>query len=104
MFDANRFGNRDLHVIDIATIPHGLKNPIRGSKHQNILNGLFAEIMIDTINLVHVENGFDVAVQCLHRFVKSPLAPKITITHAPGEAILTSTCSSFIALPASLVF
>ena len=40
------FGNRDLHMVDIITIPDGLKDAIRKTQSENILYRLLAEVFV----------------------------------------------------------
>ena len=56
---AHGFSDRNLHVIDVSSIPDGLENPVRKTERQNILNGLFSEIVIDSIDLFFVEHLAD---------------------------------------------
>ena len=53
---ANRLGICDLNVIDVLTIPERLENAVGKTKDQQILYRLFAEIVIDTINLTFVKD------------------------------------------------
>ena len=55
-FNAEPFGNRDLNVVNIVSIPNRFKNAVAEAKNQNVLNGFLAEIMVDAINLPFVEN------------------------------------------------
>ena len=57
------FSDSDLHVIHIAAVPHRLENSIGEAECENILNGLFTEIMIDAIDLVFVQNFANIVVQ-----------------------------------------
>ena len=68
MFDADGFRHRDLHVIDVAAIPDGLENAVGEAESQNVLDGLFAQVMIDAINLVFVRNLQQLLVQRLGGF------------------------------------
>src|SRR5215469_10656023 len=49
--DSQFLGNGDLHVIDVAAIPHRLENSVREAEGEKILNRFFAEVMIDAIGL-----------------------------------------------------
>ena len=39
-------------MIDVATIPNWFKNAIGEAKDQNILNGLFPQVVVDAVDLV----------------------------------------------------
>ena len=49
--DADRFGGRDLHVIHVAPVPQRLENAVAEAEGQNVLDGLFAQVMIDAVDL-----------------------------------------------------
>ena len=46
----------DLDGIDIIMIPQWLENTVREAQYQDILHGLFPQIMVDTINLLLMED------------------------------------------------
>jgi len=50
-------------MIHIAAVPHRLENSIGESECENILNGLFTEIVVDAINLILVQNFANISVQ-----------------------------------------
>ena len=62
---ANAFGLRhgDLHVINIVAVPDGFKARIGKAEDQHILDRLFAQVMIDTVELLFAHNGEELAVQ-----------------------------------------
>ncbi len=62
-FDADGFGSGDLDVIDVATIPKRLENTVAEAERENVLNGLFPEIVIDAVDLRFVEDFVDFLVQ-----------------------------------------
>ena len=68
LLHADGFGNRDLHVIYIAAVPDRLENAIGKSKCQDVLNGFFAEVVINAIDLILAGNLEKLLVQCLGRF------------------------------------
>ena len=55
MFHANLFCYSDLHVIDVIAIPQWFEDRVGKARDQNILHGLFAEIMVDAIDLILVQ-------------------------------------------------
>ena len=59
---AQFFGDRNLHVIHVAAVPHRLENSIRESEGENVLNRFFAEVMVDAVNLVFVKHFANFAV------------------------------------------
>ncbi len=56
MLDPDALGCRDLHVIDVAAIPHRLKDAICKPEDQDVLDGLFAEVVIDPVNLAFIQH------------------------------------------------
>ena len=61
--DGQRFGDRDLHVIDMVAIPDRLEQAVGKAQHQNVLHRLLAEIMIDAKNLILAENAEQFAIE-----------------------------------------
>jgi len=50
--DAYRFRGGNLHVRDVMAIPQRLENGVAEAEHQNVLDALFAEVVIDAVDLV----------------------------------------------------
>src|SRR5690348_2970666 len=71
--DAQRLSGRNLHVIDIIPIPQRLKNAVAETKNQHILHRLFAEIVIDAVDLLLLEYAQHLRIQLACR---SQIAPK----------------------------
>ncbi len=59
--------HRDLHVVDVVTIPNRLEQPICEPQHHDVLNRLFPEIVIDAIDLALVEHLKKFPVERLRR-------------------------------------
>ena len=53
--DADGLGGGDLHVIDVAAVPDRLEHPVAEPEHQQVLDGLLAEVVIDAEDLLLVE-------------------------------------------------
>ena len=51
MLDADGLRDRDLHVIDVIAVPQRLEDRIREAQDHDVLHGLFAEIMVDPVDL-----------------------------------------------------
>ncbi len=62
-FDAQCFRRGDLHVVDVIAVPDGLKNSVGKAEDQNVLHGLFAEVVVDAEDLALVEDGVDLMVE-----------------------------------------
>ena len=52
---AHFFGDRDLHMIDILRIPQRLEQRIAETHRHQVLDGLFAQVVVDAVNLCLVE-------------------------------------------------
>ena len=76
----------DLHVVDVAAVPDRLENGVVKTKNQDVLHRLFAEIVIDAVNLVLRENCLDLAVQGPGRIVV--IAKGLLDDHAAPVAVL----------------
>ena len=53
--DADGLGRGDLHVIDVAPVPDRLEHAVGEAEHQQVLDGLLAEVVIDAEDLRLVE-------------------------------------------------
>src|SRR6185437_15969714 len=82
--DANRFGGRDLNVIDIAAVPERLEHAVSEPEGQNVLNRLLAQVMIDPIDLRFIEDLVNLVVQ-MPRAVQI-VAEGLLNNHAPPSA------------------
>ena len=76
----------DLHMVDVATVPDRLEDAVRESKHQNVLNRIFAEVMIDPIDLPLLDALEQLSVQRTRR--RKILAEGL-LDHDPAPAIWT---------------
>src|SRR5688572_676933 len=54
-FNPKRFRDCDLNIVDMVAIPKAFKNRIGKSKNEQVLYGLFAEVMVDAVYLRLVE-------------------------------------------------
>ena len=62
------FGNRDLNVIDVITIPDRFEDAVGETKHQHILNRFFPQVMVDSVNLILGKHPMQLGIQLLGRF------------------------------------
>ena len=67
-FDADAFGDRNLHVIDVAPVPDGFEDAVGEAEDQDVLDGFLAEVVIDAVGLRFLDYGGDLAIQGLCRF------------------------------------
>ena len=79
--DAEFFVDSDLHVIDVIAVPDRLEHAIGETQHQDVLHRLLAEIVIDPVDLVLVEDLQEIAVQ---RSGRSEIGPERLFHHQPA--------------------
>ena len=65
--DAKAFRRRDLDVVHVIPIPDRLKHRVAEAKHEDVLNRVFAEIVIDAIDLALFENFRNGRIKRLRR-------------------------------------
>ena len=65
--DAEGFGSGDLDAVDIITVPERLENSVAEAKDQHVLDGFFAEVVIDAVNLRFIEGFQNLGVKFLGR-------------------------------------
>ena len=63
VFHADGFGGGDFHVVDVVPVPERLEQAVGEAQHQQVLHGFFAEVVVDTVNLVFEEVVVDGCVQ-----------------------------------------
>ena len=83
--DRHLFRDRNLHVIDIAPIPKRLEHRICETKYENVLHRIFAEVVIDPVDLLLAELFVQLLVDVLGRF---QIAAEWLLNHDAAEAIL----------------
>src|SRR5260370_12878844 len=52
MVDGDGFGGGDLHVVDVIAIPERLDDVVGKTENQNVLDGLFARVVISAVDLI----------------------------------------------------
>jgi hypothetical protein len=55
-FNTTRLGDRNLHMVNIALVPHWFQHAIGKTKDENVLYSLFAEIMVNEIDLMRAKD------------------------------------------------
>src|SRR6202521_4950910 len=68
MLDADGFRHRDLHVIDITVVPQRFEEAVAEAKRHDVLDGFFAEIVIDSVDLILVQTRANLAIERVRRF------------------------------------
>jgi hypothetical protein len=51
-FDANLLGHGDFHVGDVILVPLGFEQAVGETQGDQVLNGFFAQIMVDAVGAV----------------------------------------------------
>ena len=64
---AEGLGGRDLHVVHELAVPHGLEDAVGEAQDQEVLHGLFSQVVVDAVHLPLVEGRVDGAVELLGR-------------------------------------
>ena len=62
-FDADGFGGGDLDVVDVVAVPDVLEDAVGEAEDEDVLDGLFAEVVVDAEDLVFVEDLVDFVVE-----------------------------------------
>ena len=60
--DADGFGHGDLDVVDMAGVPQRLEQGIGEAERQQVLDRLFAQVMVDAVDLLFGEYAADLVV------------------------------------------
>ena len=55
--DPHLFRNRDLNVVDATLIPLRVDKPVSKSQHQEVLDRLFAKVVIDAVDILLFEKS-----------------------------------------------
>jgi hypothetical protein len=63
LLHADAFGRRDLNVIDVPAVPDRLEHPVAEPKHQDVLHGFFAQVMVDPVDLLFAQHLRDLRIQ-----------------------------------------
>ena len=50
-------------VVDVVAVPDGLEDAVGEAEDEDVLDGLFAEVVVDAEDLVFVEDGVDLVVE-----------------------------------------
>ena len=65
--DAQRFGHRDLHMVDVTTIPDRLEDAVAEAKDQDVLNGFLPEVVINPIDLMLLHDDPESSIELTRR-------------------------------------
>ena len=85
MPDVDRLRHRDLHVVDVAPVPHRLEDRVGEPEEQGILRGFLTQVMIDAIHLALVEDPVHDRVEFLRRL--QVVAERLFDHHPPPTVL-----------------
>ncbi len=85
MLHPDLFGDGDLHMVDVVPVPYGLEEEVGKTKGQYVLDRLFAQVMVNTIDLGLVQKFSQGAVEGLGR-VKVP--PERLLHYDPAVPVV----------------
>ena len=91
MADADFLVDRDLDMVDVIAIPDRLEHAVGKAQHQDVLHRLLAEVMIDPVNLVLVDDLEQFVVQRAWR-KRGRCRTAFRSPAAAMRAILPSAC------------
>src|SRR5438045_7773621 len=88
VLDPDRLGDGDLDVVDELPVPDRLEDAVREPQRQHVLDGLLAEVVVDTEDLVLFEVLLDRRVQLARR---REVVPERLLDDQPRAALRTAT-------------
>ena len=65
--DAERLGHGDLHVVDEVAVPDRLEDAVREAQHEDVLDGLLAQVVVDAEDLALAEGRAHDGVELARR-------------------------------------
>ena len=72
VLDADGLADQHLHVVDVAPIPDRLEQAVCEAQHHDVLHGFFAEVVIDPVDLMLVEDPTDFLIERAGRIEIAP--------------------------------
>ena len=63
LFDTDFLSGGNLHALDVTAIPDGFEDAVTKTKHQDVLDRFFAEIVIDAVDLIFVQDLLDFLIE-----------------------------------------
>ncbi len=89
VLDAQGLGDRDLHVVDVAPVPDGLEDGVGEAEGEDVLDRLFAEVVIDAVDLLLGEHREELSVE-LHGRLEAVAEGLLDDDAAEDAAVLTA--------------
>src|SRR5436190_20589494 len=85
LIDSLHLRGGDLYMVDVTPVPDRLEDSVAKAKDEDVLDRLFAEIMVDAINLPLAEHLLDFGIQAAGRF--EIIAERLLDNHATPMAV-----------------
>ena len=63
VLDPERFGDGDLHAVDVAPVPVRLEDHVGETKDHDVLHGLLPEVMVNAVDLRLVQDLVELVVE-----------------------------------------
>ena len=63
MLDADGFGSGDLNVVDVVAVPERFDDVVGKPENHDVLDGFFAEVVVNAVNLFFGEDFLEVAIE-----------------------------------------
>ena len=94
LFHADSFRHRNLDVIDVTSVPDRLEDSVGKAESQNVLNGFFAQVVIDAVDLLFIGHPQQLLVQkpggleiMTERFFDDDAPPVLRLLAASGRLL-----------------
>ncbi len=81
VLDPELLGDRDLHVIDVAAVPHRLEDPVGEAEDEDVLHRLLAQVVIDPVDLLLAQVAAELPVEGARRL---QVVPEGLLHHHPS--------------------
>ncbi len=63
LLDADRLGGCNLYAVDKVSVPQGFGDGVGETEDHEVLHGLLAQIVIDAVDLLFIENLLEITIQ-----------------------------------------
>ncbi len=84
LLDPQALGGGDLDVVDVLAVPEWLEDPVGEAEDQQVLHGLFAQVVVDPVDL---RLGEDCRDRLVERAGARQVAPERLFDHDPAPAV-----------------
>ena len=92
-----RLGHGDLDVVHVAPVPDRFEDAVGEAEHHQVLDGLFAQVVVDPVDLLFLQGRTQVAVQ---RSGPTPDPVRTVFRRSPGASGCCPRRSTLVGQPA----